>query len=65
MTMISPKADVRSKQVFQESCIFWDSCKLHEKTFFKDCLIANYTEVHNFSRIINSIVMNNVLIKEK
>lgn len=64
LKLIDPKADIKSNQV-DKNCFIWDSVKLNEKTSFKNCVIASNTEVNSFSRVFNSIVMNNVVIKEK
>ncbi|XP_022918324.1 translation initiation factor eIF2B subunit gamma [Onthophagus taurus] len=61
---IDPKAEIKSNQV-DEKCIIWESAKLSEKTSFKNANIGANTEVSSFSRVFNSIVMNNVTIKEK
>lgn len=64
MIKVDPKATVKSTQV-DEKCIIWDLVTLNEKTSFKNSVIGTQTEVNSFSRVFNSIVMNNVVIKEK
>ncbi|KAL1491370.1 hypothetical protein ABEB36_011977 [Hypothenemus hampei] len=60
----SSKAEIESNQI-DEKCILWDGCKLKEKTSFKNCVIGSNSIVNSFSRVFNSIVMNNVVLKEK
>lgn len=48
-----------------DKCVIWENAKLHEKTSFKNSVIGSNSEIHSFSRVFNSILMNNVLIKEK
>lgn len=62
--MQHPKADIKSNQV-DNKCIIWESAKLNEKTSFKNSIIGSNTEISSFSRVFNSIIMNNVTIKEK
>ncbi|RZC41892.1 translation initiation factor eIF-2B subunit gamma [Asbolus verrucosus] len=59
-----PKSENKSSQV-DDKCVIWEGAKLHEKTSFKNSIIGSSTEVCSFSRVFNSIIMNNVLIKEK
>lgn len=59
-----PKAAIHSNQV-DDKCVIWDGAKLSEKTSFKNSIIGSNTEVSKFSRVFNSVVMNNVTIKEK
>ncbi|XP_025835869.1 translation initiation factor eIF-2B subunit gamma [Agrilus planipennis] len=64
LAMIGPLAEIKSTQV-DNKCLIWDGSKLHEKTSFKNSTIGSNTEVFSFSRVFNSLVMNNVTIKEK
>ncbi|GJQ76024.1 hypothetical protein Trydic_g18077 [Trypoxylus dichotomus] len=61
---IDSKADVKSNQV-DDRCIVWESCKLSEKTSFKNSILGANTVINSFSRVFNSVVMNGVTIKEK
>ncbi|KAI4462092.1 translation initiation factor eif-2b subunit gamma [Holotrichia oblita] len=61
---IDSRADIKSNQV-DDKCIIWESCKLNEKTSFKNSIIGANTVVNSFSRVFNSVVMNGVTIKEK
>ncbi|KAJ8966790.1 hypothetical protein NQ317_001729 [Molorchus minor] len=60
----SPKAIITSTQV-DEKCVVWEGTKLNEKTSFKNSIIGANSEVSSFSRVFNSVVMNNVIIKER
>ncbi|CAG9773617.1 unnamed protein product [Ceutorhynchus assimilis] len=60
----SPQANIQSNQV-DDKCIISDGAKLNEKTSFKNANIGTNTTVNSFSRVFNSIVMNNVMIHEK
>ncbi|KAJ8977213.1 hypothetical protein NQ317_015388 [Molorchus minor] len=60
----SPKAIITSTQV-DEKCVVWEGAKLNEKTSFKNSIIGANSEVSSFSRVFNSVVMNNVIIKER
>lgn len=62
--IIDSKAIVNSNQV-DEKCIIWESAKLNEKTSFKNSIIGSNSEVNSFTRVFNSIVMNNVIIHER
>lgn len=64
LVKMNPKADILSNQI-DDKCIIWDGVKLNEKTSFKNCIIGTNSTVNSFSRVFNSIVMNNVVIKEK
>lgn len=64
LVRIDSSADIQSSQV-DDKCIVWDSCKLSEKTSFKNSVLGSNCEVQKFSRIFNSVVMNNVTIEEK
>lgn len=43
----------------------WEDAKLAEKTSFKNSIIGNKTSIASFSRVFNSIVMDNVTLEEK
>ncbi|KAJ8946815.1 hypothetical protein NQ318_002094 [Aromia moschata] len=60
----SPKASILTNQV-DNKCIIWEGAKLNEKTSFKESIIGANTEISSFSRVFNSIIMNNVMVKEK
>ncbi|KAF5287809.1 hypothetical protein FQR65_LT12177 [Abscondita terminalis] len=64
LVRVDSSADVQSSQV-DDKCILWDSCKVSEKTSFKNSVIGSNSEVQKFSRAFNCIVMNNVSIEEK
>lgn len=64
LQLIDPKATVNSSQV-DNKCIIWDSAKLNEKTSFKNSIIGSNTEVKSFTRVFNSVVMNNVTVEER
>jgi translation initiation factor eIF-2B subunit gamma len=59
-----PKTENKSSQV-DDKCVIWEGAKLQEKTSFKNSTIGANTEICSFSRVFNSIIMNNVTIKEK
>lgn len=59
-----PGAVVNSNQV-DNKCFIWDGAKLNEKTSFKNSIVGTNTTINSFSRVFNSIVMNNVTVKEK
>lgn len=61
---IDSSAEVLSNQV-DDRCIIWNSCKLSEKTSFKNSVLGAHCEVDKFSRVFNSVIMNDVVIKEK
>ncbi|XP_057663761.1 translation initiation factor eIF-2B subunit gamma [Diorhabda carinulata] len=60
----SPKSTIVSNQV-DDRCIIWENANLTEKTSFKDSIIGATSAIKSFSRVFNSIVMNNVTIHEK
>lgn len=64
LTLKHPKSDNKSSQV-DDKTIFWESAKLHEKTSFKNAIIGTNSEISSFSRVFNSIIMNDVVIKER
>ncbi|KRT82246.1 hypothetical protein AMK59_3733 [Oryctes borbonicus] len=64
LVQIDSKAEIKSNQV-DGGCIIWESCKLNEKTSFKNSIIGANSVVNSFSRVFNSVVMNGVIIKEK
>ncbi|KAK5644306.1 hypothetical protein RI129_005606 [Pyrocoelia pectoralis] len=64
LNRIDSSADIQSTQV-DDKCIVWNSCKLSEKTSFKSSILGFNCEVEKFSRVFNSIIMNDVVIKEK
>lgn len=64
LIMQHPEATINSNQV-DNKCFVWEGAKLNEKTSFKNSIIGTNSVINSFSRVFNSIVMNNVTIKEK
>lgn len=58
------KAEINSNQV-DDNCIVWESAKLSEKTSFKSAIIGPGTEVQSKTRVFNSLIMGNAVIKER
>ncbi|KAF5284330.1 hypothetical protein FQA39_LY04623 [Lamprigera yunnana] len=64
LVRIDSTTENSSTQV-DDTCVVWNSCKLSEKTSLKNSTIGSHTEVHKYSRVFKSIVMNNVVINER
>ncbi|KAK9881691.1 hypothetical protein WA026_017208 [Henosepilachna vigintioctopunctata] len=64
LVLKNPKADIKSTQV-DDKCVIWEGAKLKEKTSFKESIIGSGVEVNSFSRVFNTILMKNVVVKER
>lgn len=64
LVRLDPKSEIKSSQV-DEECVVWESARLSEKTSFVNANVGPNSEVQSFSRVSNSVVMNNVTIKSR